>query len=416
MQKLNKARGDTPEFTLASLEAVRANGKQQVIWDVGTPASERGLCLIVSAKGAKAFYVRRKIQGRSERLRICRFDDAEDIKSIRKKAGKLKVALGDGQNHNEVKRTLREELTFKQVFDEFLREKRTRAGRPLASSTQKDYAALLKNQLAPLAQLKISKVNRDAVSRLKISSDAQTNRARALISSIWKYAVGRKYLDDKAVNPAPGIDLKPTSERERFLEPREMGLFLGAVERNPLRDFWLMLLLTGQRKSNVMSMAWEEIDLHEGIWRIAAEKTKNKTGHALPLVEEVLEILIERRKLLGVVDAQGAPVKGATPWVFPSEGSKSGHLETPFKQWQKVLKDAGLADVRIHDLRRTMGSWQARRGESLLLIGKTLGHKSQQATRIYSRLDLSPVRDAMGGAVGDMLACRGVGPKLKAVK
>ena len=64
---------------------------------------------------------------------------------------------------------------------------------------------------------------------------------------------------------------------------------------------------------------------------------------------------------------------------------------------------ARIKDIRMHDLRRTMGSWQARTGASLLIIGKSLGHKSQQATAVYARLDMDPVREAMETATAAML-------------
>src|SRR4029453_1774106 len=69
-----------------------------------------------------------------------------------------------------------------------------------------------------------------------------------------------------------------------------------------------------------------------------------------------------------------------------------------------------LDDIRIHDLRRTMGSWQARTGASLAIIGKSLGHKSQQATAVYARLDLDPVRQAMETATSAMLKAGGIKP------
>ena len=75
-----------------------------------------------------------------------------------------------------------------------------------------------------------------------------------------------------------------------------------------------------------------------------------------------------------------------------------------FAKRLKINTDgARLDDIRIHDLRRTMGSWQARTGASLAIIGKSLGHKSQQATAVYARLDLDPVRAAMETATAAML-------------
>ena len=87
--------------------------------------------------------------------------------------------------------------------------------------------------------------------------------------------------------------------------------------------------------------------------------------------------------------------------MFPSHG-KTGHLAEPKKGWKRILKNAKLDDLRLHDLRRTMGSWQARTGSSLQIIGKTLGHKSVATTSIYARLDVDPVRESMERAVTAM--------------
>ena len=108
-----------------------------------------------------------------------------------------------------------------------------------------------------------------------------------------------------------------------------------------------------------------------------------------------LEIL---RRRLGGADA--------SPWVFP--GRRHGqHLSDPTKPWKAVLAKAGLTDLRLHDLRRTMGSWQAATGASLPVIGKSLGHLNQGTTAIYARLDLDPVRQAVDKATSAMLAAGG---------
>ena len=68
-----------------------------------------------------------------------------------------------------------------------------------------------------------------------------------------------------------------------------------------------------------------------------------------------------------------------------------------------MLARAKLADVRIHDLRRTLGSWQAKQGASLAIIGKSLNHKNQNTTAIYARLDLDPIRESVNAANDAML-------------
>ncbi|MHB1203741.1 MAG: tyrosine-type recombinase/integrase, partial [Acidithiobacillus sp.] len=71
-----------------------------------------------------------------------------------------------------------------------------------------------------------------------------------------------------------------------------------------------------------------------------------------------------------------------------------GHLVEPKKGWQRLLQRAGIEDLRIHDLRRSLASFQIDAGVSLAVIGKGLGHHSQQTTAVYARLAQDPVADA----------------------
>ena len=75
----------------------------------------------------------------------------------------------------------------------------------------------------------------------------------------------------------------------------------------------------------------------------------------------------------------------------------------PKTAWKRIIARAGIKDLRIHDLRRTLGSWQAAAGSSLPIIGKSLGHKSLGATQIYARLNLDPVRASVNKATEAML-------------
>ncbi|CAN5713952.1 hypothetical protein BH10CYA1_BH10CYA1_64130 [soil metagenome] len=87
-------------------------------------------------------------------------------------------------------------------------------------------------------------------------------------------------------------------------------------------------------------------------------------------------------------------------WVFPSDrkGRKTGalsHMGNPKEAWKRILERAEITDLRIHDLRRTAGSYMAIQGVSPTIIGKALGHRSQAATAMYARLTQDPVRQAM---------------------
>jgi integrase len=159
-----------------------------------------------------------------------------------------------------------------------------------------------------------------------------------------------------------------------------------------MRDLFMLALLTGARKMNVAAMRWEDINLSRQEWRIP--DTKNDEPHTVPLVPEAITLIKRRKK------------KQSTDFVFPSD-SVSGHIVSPKKAWREIMLQAGVTDLRIHDLRRTLGSWQAVQGASLPIIGKSLGHKTATATQIYARLNLDPVRASMERATTAMLLAAG---------
>ena len=136
-------------------------------------------------------------------------------------------------------------------------------------------------------------------------------------------------------------------------------------------------------------MSWNDINFTENSWKI--QETKNGESQTIHLSEQVLFILKKRN------------LEKSSEWVFLSHTSASGHIEEPKKAWKRILKAAGINDLRIHDLRRTLGSWQAATGANSYIIGKSLGHKTQQATAIYARLNLDPVRESVNKATGAMI-------------
>ena len=148
------------------------------------------------------------------------------------------------------------------------------------------------------------------------------------------------------------------------------------------------------RRANVQAMRWEDISFDLGFWRIP--DTKSGKPVVVPLSPQAMEILRSHKERCK-----------PSPWVFPSHG-KTGHLVEPKSAWKRLLARAGLSDVRVHDLRRTLGSWQAITGASLPIIGKSLGHGQPATTAIYSRLALDPVPEFVDKANTAMLqASRG---------
>ena len=168
-----------------------------------------------------------------------------------------------------------------------------------------------------------------------------------------------------------------------------------------MRDYFLLSLLTGARRANVLSMQWKDVNLKHGKWRI--KEMKSGTPQTITLSPEAVDVLQNRKP------------SEPTTFVFPGDGS-SGHLIDPKKGWKRIIERAGIDDLRIHDLRRTLGSWQAKTGASLAIIGKSLNYKNQNSTAIYARLDLDPVRDSVNTATSAMMAAAGLKNDAKVTK
>lgn len=220
----------------------------------------------------------------------------------------------------------------------------------------------------------------DWADELGVASPSAARRAVHQMAAIINWGARRGH--HAGPNPCASVDLFNLRSRERFLLPAEIGRLRAALDKQPsiISDFFWLCLLTGARRGNVLAMAWADIDTDLALWRIPT--AKNGDSHLIPLCPAALAIL-ERRRLAC-----------SSPWVFP--GRRPGqHLKEVKRAWRRTIAEAGLSDLRIHDLRRTVGSYMAIAGESQYVIGKALGHKDQRSTAVYARLDLSPVRSAL---------------------
>lgn len=345
----------------------------------------RHLVLRVTPSGRKTFVFFRRIHGKLKRRTIGEFPDYTVI-AARDEVARLNGIVAAGEPLDPVKT---EPLTFAGLFQRFLEEHSKRTKR-----TWRQDEAEYNRYLKGFADRQAAEIERGDIrewhsAMVRKHGNAQANRTLALIRKVYNFAIDCELLHH---NPADRIKQAKVQSRERFLSPEELRRFFAEIEKPKharWRDFFLLLLYTGQRRGNVQAMQWRHIDFDNGIWHIPRDQTKNEAPYAVPLIEEALSLLRDRR---GEVESE---------WVFPGN-SKSGHVQEPKKPWADLCKDAGLEDVRLHDLRRTMGSYQAAGNTSLQIIGRSLGHKSSQATEVYARLQLDPVREAMQKAAAAM--------------
>lgn len=378
-------------FTKAALEALPAPapGKRAYYYDI----KMRGLGIGITSNGTKSFIVYRWVEGKPERVTLGRFPDLS-IEQARCKASEVNAVIAKGENPNDKRRADRAEVTLGGLFAEYL-ERHAK----LHKTAWKEDEAQYKRYLMSWAKRKISAIKKADIQKLHQEIGRErgvyaANRLLALLSVLFNKATEFGLWDKP--NPALGIKKFREQSRDRFLQTDELPRFFKALAEEPndtIRDYFILALLTGARRSNVQGMKWEQLDLERGEWRIPL--TKNGTPQTVVLAEEAVMILQQRK-----TTATGQ-------YVFPSVGS-SGHLVEPKKGWQRILERAQLSNLRIHDLRRTLGSWQARTGASLAIIGKSLNHKSPQATAIYARLDLDPVRASVEKATKAMFHAAGI--------
>lgn len=375
-------------FTKQRLEALELPDEgRRYVYD----AKITGLALCLTAAGGRTFYSYRKVDGRPERVYIGPFPQTT-VEQARDEAAKINGKIAEGINPNDKTRVNRKAPKLGEVFDEYIETPtRGKSKRPRSAKTTAGYKWQFGKYLEAWRHRQLSKIRRHDVEKLHNEIGEQhggyiANRVLALVKAIFNYAVEQDYFP---LNPA--TRLRPFAERsrERFLTADELPRFWLAVEAEPEADFYKLSLLTGARRGNVLAMRWDEIDLAAATWRIG--QTKNGNPLTIPLSAPALAILQRRQ--------EGA----ATPWVFPDRlGVRP--MPSPRHGWERILKAAGIEDLRLHDLRRSLGSWQAITGASETIIGKSLGHESIQATKIYARVDLDSVRQSVNKATDAILA------------
>ncbi|MBX9689091.1 MAG: site-specific integrase [Candidatus Obscuribacterales bacterium] len=343
-----------------------AKSEKEQYWDT----KSRGLYIQVSKHGAKSFYVRRKIHGHSERLFLGRFPELT-VEQARDKASEFHSSVAQGKNLAESRRTELAEITLGELFDQYL-ERHAKKSRKTYDEIQKQF----ERSFSHWKHRKLSSLNNDDVELLhRTIGDTRgqyaANRAIELLRAIYNKAVEWKLY--KGDNPTETVTMFVERSRVRILQADEFERFFTAVEEEQdqdIKDFVLILLYCGARKSNVLAMSWADIDLKAGTWTIPGEQTKNGQAQILPLTLRELEILERRNKAN----------KSKSKFVFHSDKSATGHLVEPKRSWHNILERANIENFHLHDLRRSFASSMANTGANVALIQSAMNHKDLKTT------------------------------------
>ena len=190
----------------------------------------------------------------------------------------------------------------------------------------------------------------------------------------------------EGVNPCRFVKKYPEQKRERFLSDDEYR-HLGAALRDAEREGFAspaaiaairLLMLTGCRSGEILSLRWEQVDPDRGELRLPDSKTGARIVH---LGEPAIAVL------------RGLQRSEDGPWVIPGQ-KRGAHLAFLHGPWYRIVERAGIGNLRIHDLRHSFASGGLLVGEGLPMIGKLLGHNKVQTTARYAHLANDPVKSA----------------------
>jgi integrase len=227
---------------------------------------------------------------------------------------------------------------------------------------------------------------RRAGSATKLRTPATRNRYKTTLSAVLKWAQQRGWITD---NPARLVPTRPeNNKRVRFLavDERERLLASCKTSRSPaLYPATVILLATGARLMEVMSLRWCDVDLD--VAAITIHVSKNGDARRVPLPSDGVTVLRHWQARQGCLPASSA-------LMFPAETDPTKPADLR-RSWRTALRRAAIADFRRHDLRHSAASALAAGGASLLTIGAVLGHRSASATQRYAHLAENDLRDAV---------------------
>jgi integrase len=370
-----------PKLTKRIVDAAETQAAEYFIWDTDIP----GFGLRVLPSGRKGYVVQYRAGRRSRRISLGP-STVLTCEQARTRAITIVAAARNGQDPAAERDVGRKAITIKELAERFDKE---HIAIRVKASTGKEYRRNLQRFILPaLGQLTVTGITRADVA--KFHHDLrhipyQANRCLEVISKMFSLSEMWGLRPD-GTNPRKHIRKYPEEKRERFLsaaELRRIGEVLREMEAEgvELPSAILaarLLILTGCRLSEIMSLQWSYVDLDVPALRLPDSKTGAKVVH---VGQPVADLLRDAQR----IDGNLWVIAGTLP------GKPLSDLQ-PF--WQRVRARAGVKDVRIHDLRHTFASTAVASGQGLPMIGKLLGHTQVQTTARYAHLAAEPVRMA----------------------
>ena len=357
-------------FTQLGIEKIKPSEKRKEIAD----AALSGLYLIVQPSGTKTFAYRYRYQGKPRKLTLGRFPKVSLSEARDRAIGAFKV-LEKGSDPKEATHT---STLFQDVFSEFLKRHVSQ------NRTAHEIERQFKTELLPVfRERQINEISRREISLFLNSicdrgAPIMSNRLLATLKTFFSWANSTALAD---TNPCIGLR-PPTKEtaRERVLNEYEIGLFwkISSKMHPAYSNYFKFLLLSGQRRTEVSDMTFNEIEGNN--WIISGARTKNGKEHIVPITD-LMKTIIE-------------DLKSNSHYLFSVSGkhpiNNRGRATTQLRNLMNVSSEVSIPHWTPHDLRRTAASEMAREGVFVEVIEKLQNRstgKLSGVAGIYNRYD-----------------------------
>jgi integrase len=368
-------------LTKTVVESTTPGPRDVVLWD----AEVRGFGCKITPAGRRSYFCYYRTRDGIQRRPAIAQHGQVTVQQAREIARAWLREVAAGGDPSRTRQQARDAPTVADLCQRFLDE---HAARRNKAGTAYNYRRMIERFVLPnLGRRRVADVTRSDIEHLHgslVATPYQANRVVGLVSKMMNLAERWGWRHD-GTNPVRHIDKNREARRERYLSAEEMSRLsavLSEAQRSgtelPVATAAIRLLVfTGCRMSEVLTLRWEHVDLGHRCLRLPDSKTGAKVVHLNGAAIAVLEGLTCH----------------PSGWVLPG-AKEGGHLVNLQKPWRRLRRSAGLQDVRLHDLRHSFASVAAGLGEGLHMIGKLLGHTQAQTTHRYAHLAADPVRAA----------------------
>ncbi len=402
------------KLTRRLVESAPLGDADRFLWD----SEVVGFGVKITPAGARTYVLQYRHAGRSRRFTIGGHGSPWTADTARDRARQLLGQVAGGDDPQVRKGLARRDLTVAELCDLYLEVGlATRKPSSVASSRadiENHIKPLLGSRRANLIEAqdvdqflvdvargrtaRVSKTGKQrGLSRVRGGKGA-ANAAVATLSAAINFGIRRRVRLD---NPAQGVRKYPEKKLGRFLSPAELGRLgeaLAAAEALGVESPYAIgairaLVLSGCRKNEMLTAQRSYLDVHNSCLRLPDSKTGAKIVH---LGEAAVAVLLALPEVVG------------NSYLFPGRDGE-GRLVHLQSSWERIRAAAGLRDVRIHDLRHAFASLGAAGGDSLLVIGALLGHRSAKTTARYAHLSDHPLKDAAARISSEAARLMGLG-------